>query len=220
MHTRSVRKFNLLDAMVLVAATALGITWGWRELKWQWLNDEAIDHWGRMRALRQSHPILIPLFVAVESVEYALPALAAWTVSVFILALRNPRRPLRRLALSPGVSACAAGSLALILNVLDVCAIRPALELARGEGKYLLQWSIWIDRLWFALRESTRRSDRVAFAVLGVWTCLLLAKRFRCEPTWIDRAGRAIGFAWIFLAYAGWFRYVIASVIWPSDVGP
>jgi hypothetical protein len=49
----------------------------------------------------------------------------------------------------------------------------------------------------------------IGAAVLGAWSALAATRRWRAEPTWIDRAGRALGAFWIVLfllyiyAYSG-----------------
>ncbi len=42
-------------------------------------------------------------------------------------------------------------------------------------------------------------SMTVGFGVVAVWGTMALARRWRPEPGWIDRAGRVIGWLWIAL---------------------
>jgi hypothetical protein len=48
--------------------------------------------------------------------------------------------------------------------------------------------------------------DRIGFAVAGAWLALCLVGRWKSEPTWIDRPGRAIGCLWIALTVVIWLR--------------
>ena len=43
----------------------------------------------------------------------------------------------------------------------------------------------------------------VGAAVLGAWSAMAASRRWRCQPSWIDRAGRVLGLSWIglFLIY-------------------
>jgi hypothetical protein len=41
------------------------------------------------------------------------------------------------------------------------------------------------------------RLDLYSPAVAGAWLALVLSGRWRPEPDWIDRAGRAFGVCWI-----------------------
>jgi hypothetical protein len=44
----------------------------------------------------------------------------------------------------------------------------------------------------------------VSLAILGGWLVLALSGSWRPEPTWIDRAGRGLAFAWIFATAVQW----------------
>jgi hypothetical protein len=36
-----------------------------------------------------------------------------------------------------------------------------------------------------------------ALAIVSAWATLLVARLWRAEPTWVDRAGRTVAVAWI-----------------------
>jgi hypothetical protein len=58
----------------------------------------------------------------------------------------------------------------------------------------------------FGGRVLTVLGDRIGFAVAGVWLALLLVGRWKAEPSWIDRLGRALGCLWIVLTAVLWLR--------------
>jgi hypothetical protein len=43
------------------------------------------------------------------------------------------------------------------------------------------------------------------FGVVVAWITLVLVGRWRPEPTWLDRLGRAVGIVWILMAQLTWF---------------
>jgi hypothetical protein len=51
----------------------------------------------------------------------------------------------------------------------------------------------------------------IAPAVMAAWAALILGRRWRAEPTWIDRAGRCCGFYWIALALYRWVMLVVGG---------
>ncbi len=47
----------------------------------------------------------------------------------------------------------------------------------------------------------TTATTSIGFAVIASWVALALARRWRSERGWIDRAGRAVGLLWIVLLF-------------------
>jgi hypothetical protein len=41
--------------------------------------------------------------------------------------------------------------------------------------------------------------QRNGYAVAAAWLTLAIGRRWRPEPTWVDRSGRAIGFFWLLM---------------------
>lgn len=184
MRYRDVRKFTLLDLMTLVAATAAGF--------------------GAMRRLSPNNdifsapysPIPSPTWVNWVSISatnwafYLSPLVAAWTVGILILRLRNPRPILHRLARQPGLVACCTATVAVGLG-----AIMTMIGVSCRYGVYY----------YFPLATYP-----VGIAVLAAWTLLAVSGRWRPERNWIDRAGRIMGFAWLALIPMvwGWFFFL------------
>jgi hypothetical protein len=110
----------------------------------------------------------------------ALPI--TWT----LVALRviGPRPSRRRRFDPPGLAACLAVSAASLFNAL--CA-----------------WDIAFIRPSFPHDVFTVAAIRVvaplplAAAVVGIWWVLIFDRRWRPEPTWIDRVGRCLAIYWL-----------------------
>ncbi len=106
-HSASIRKFNLLDAMILVAATAAGL--------------------GLLRMFLAGGRFFLgsPFqgrfsYYVQSGIEASYPFLMMWTFALFVLGLRQPRPPVRRLVRQPGMAACAAASLILVVQLLGI----------------------------------------------------------------------------------------------------
>src|SRR5947209_11055 len=97
MPTRFDRKPTLLDAMIVVAATAVGLAC-----------------FRPVPPLFYSGPHVWALSVLVADVTALL---APWTVALLVIRLLPPRPRLRRLARQPGFVACAVSVMDLIANV-------------------------------------------------------------------------------------------------------
>jgi len=108
MPTRPGRRFTVMDSMVLVAATAIGLTLtygGWEWDFWQ-SNCDARSLLSSQKPLTFSDKVSICAEEAEEWVfEHGVPMLVSWTAAVLALRLRSPRPKLRRLARQPGFCA-------------------------------------------------------------------------------------------------------------------
>jgi hypothetical protein len=106
----------------------------------------------------------------------------SWT----LVALRaiGPRPRRRRRFAAPGLAACVAVSAASLLNGL--CAV--AIAAPKRSTPY--------DAFTAAVLRVVEPLP-LAAAVFGVWAVLLLDRRWRPEPTWIDRLGRFLGLYWL-----------------------
>src|SRR3954451_9879775 len=92
------RTFSILDAMVLVAATAAGV-----KVISLWTRPEDIS--GHFRSFQDG--AFLVRFVAGTLAFY-------WAVAVVLLRLRRPRPPLRSLGRQPGFVACYSVALAFL----------------------------------------------------------------------------------------------------------
>jgi hypothetical protein len=127
------------------------------------------------------------------------PCLATWTLALVALRLSRPRPRVYRVALQPGAATCIAAALGLIFGAVDFALSTFWWWALHGER---LPWGRVASHSMEYLFQAT---PRIAVAVAAVWTILALSRRWRPEPTWIDRLGRFLGALWIALAICrGW----------------
>jgi hypothetical protein len=107
MRTAPLRRFTVLDAMVLVAATGAGLT-----LLRLFLAEGMLFHGAFVRTLATD--------IAQAANEVAFPFFLSWTPVVLALGLRRPRPRIRRLMRQPGIAACAAATLVLSVQTLEI----------------------------------------------------------------------------------------------------
>jgi hypothetical protein len=178
------RTFTLLDAIVLVAATAVGFAWV--RSRWDFETFEGPKEW----------------LGAVP--EMLAPLLMTWTVAVVVLRLFPPRPLLRRLALQPGAAAC--GSVALTFTMKSLRYFVWAFAGSRG-----IPWHLFRNgsELVSELCDNAFVGGSYHYEVVAVWVLLFLSRRCRPEPSWIDRVGRVIGLIWLLLGVWSWSEIAI-----------
>lgn len=161
------RRFSLADVMILVAAAAVAMVLS------RLLNADT----GPVR-------ILPSTFVTAWAVQ-ASPFLIVAPFALLAVRFRRPRPPLRRVFRQPGTVACLAvvfswvmSSLPLLLKVFLLTALRPS------SPRYGVQ---------IYLHSTLYMGSTVVLA----WTVLALARAWRPEASWIDRAGRRLGVTFI-----------------------
>jgi len=169
-QTRISRKFGLLDSMILVAAMATwsaalryfgpATNWG------NWSSIWIVGGGGWVRILQRQTGLL--LFIL--------------SVSTVLLRLRAPRPNWRRLWRQPGVTACVAATLGIL-----VFAVSKVVSYHAG----LKQWE------YFAPAAFWYQWPYAGPAVIGAWLALLCTRRWRAERSTIDRLGRLIGVCWL-----------------------
>ncbi len=179
---KTIRRFTLLDAMILVAATACGLAVDGAIQSSVTLADEDVFD-SMIRLVGEGE------FAELGAVAlvFVLPVVASLNLSVIPLGLLKPRPRVRRLACRPGWMAACAVALVLAFELAVV------LVLACGDffGPDPLPEMLL---LFPAL---------VVPAILGAWLTLALGRRWRPEPSWIDRLGRALAVCWLVLAVLG-----------------
>jgi hypothetical protein len=169
-----VRGFSLFDGMILVAATAVGLSV---------VRSGSDPIMGRKVLI---HPELL--------FQIAAPFVAAWTVAVFAAGLIGRRRSVRRLARSPGWAACAAAFLILLwIGLFHLSIFWPPRE---GES------AVWF-RVWHRTMSADPLamiyswSLLIGPAVTGTWLVLALGGRRSCDRGWLNSAGRFLGLCWV-----------------------
>jgi hypothetical protein len=191
---RKPRHFQLSDALILTAATAVGIV-DTRDL-WDVLPNPVL--W----KLDQGWSVSATFDRLTIIAAVLLPLLAAWTVGVLLARLVPPRPSRRRVALQPGASACGAALLVLIVDTVSQAASLARFEWA--DGQLGLTWKTVGFLSWIHTRVLLTVAYPTSLAVLGAWGVLVLSGRARPEPSWVDRTGRALGVCWIVVAIVLW----------------
>lgn len=178
------RRFTVGDAMILVAATAVGTL-----------------------AIRGTLPDLSTLesdlsrapspgmrhFQALQfGLSAVIPYLATLTPAMLVVRLRQPRPGLRRIGRQPGMIACTVATVAMAIEASWIASL-----LARGSG------FIHASTVFVAY------APQVSFAVVGGWVALALSGRWRSGSDWIDRGGRLLGLIWIGITVVSWSRYYL-----------
>jgi hypothetical protein len=251
------RKFNLFDAMVLVAANAAALA-----LLRMFLVEGRFFQGAPFQGRFESWVL--------SGIEAAYPFLMTSTFALVILRLRQPRPRIRRLFRQPGMAACSAAAMMLVVQLLGIVpfeivwsvrnmiaqASTPPVNLpqinagigfnspaAKTNAQYgaptqaarspdsgttspdsggaapspppqgqppgifpsipgmnmptqpVDYWPAWY--IIFHIHVHMIHRGYVAAAVAGAWFVLALAGWWRPEPSWIDRAGRVVGFLWI-----------------------
>lgn len=181
---RPPRRFTLLDAMVLVAAAAVGLAMAREHARWE---DPGLAY--RVPVIGM-FPRLAP---ATRGVVLGWPVVAMETLALILLRLRRPRPIGRRLFAPPGVAACIIAAVMLALMLVTEAA---------NATDYLLRYPTLFPR-GRILETMVHKmlggvvSPSIGSAVAASWVAMALARRWRPEPSWIDRAGRALGWLWI-----------------------
>lgn len=175
-------RFTVLDGMILIAATGVGIAW-----TRAYFEGHLRPTWNARGALPQRH--------ALNALLAALPLLTCWSVGLFACQLRGGRwqvaATIRRAStLAPAViSAILLAEVSLML-------------LVRGIGLAIPTWDAN-----FRLAQPNAPSYVVAFRLAGAGLIVGLARVIRaCFPPvvgpvgWIDRIGLVAEVAWILIS--------------------
>jgi hypothetical protein len=193
------RRFLLSDAIALVLATAIGLT-------------VVLPYYATMKLLDWTPPIpqAAPFNGWIKGLwgclVLAAPLAMAWTLAILALRLRRPRDRWSRLVRQPGLVAglMAASVLAWrLVGFATMCARligRPTLNILTVRSRALSgSWGGgWPpDNLLFETDHYLDTMATIGVAVASSWILLLSTGRWRAEASWIDRAGRVLGWFWI-----------------------
>jgi hypothetical protein len=209
------RKFLLSDAIVLVAATALGLA-------------VVKPYYAAMTPLRWIPPFSFSsrflgwIEVIWVCLVLASPFAMVWTLAILGLTVGRPRAPWRRLVRQPGLVAGLMAALVLGVRLpgfATMCARvmgQPNLGvrnvtgvggegIGRGGGAFM---GLPSGYLWFDADHFLNTMAMIGVAVGSGWMLLLVSGRWRPERSWIDRAGRVLGWFWIaILPLTGWWDF-------------
>jgi len=166
------RKFTLLDAMILIGATAVGFACA-----------RAVESW-----INAFYAFLNPNILWLRfhvGVCVAGVFLAIWSVTLLGIGTRWTLAGIRRSLQQPGTTACAASTL-IVLSILSAKTLWAASHRSRA-----FHPASWADTgAW---------GPQVGGAVAIAWLVLAACERWHTAPDWIERAGRGIGIGWIAL---------------------
>ena len=198
------RLFNLMDAMVLVAATAagLGIARGIQDALWRF-TDASVN----------AGPIGPALLLAARWTVLAYPCLVALTVALLLLLFRSQRfRPdLADLLNRPGATACGAAAMAIALGMVNLAVLILVVMARSGtpwNSKEMIEAFVDAVRLNIGVELGMP-----GLAVTVAWSMLALSGRWRSEPNWLDRVGRSLGLVWVVLTVLNpWLTSLFAGV--------
>ncbi len=170
------RRFTLLDAMILVAATAVG-----------YAGVRVTYHIMRVNPGEFLQFASVGDFLNLTFVLslLAMPVLASWTLTLIPLRLLAPRPRFRRLARQPGFAAAVAPTMAAMF-------LTPPIAFGEILSMNQSHWDPFL--VIYPLVPAS-----LGVSVVVAWSLLLLGRRWRAEPSWIDRLGRALGAIWILL---------------------
>lgn len=197
------RRFRMVDAMILVAATAAGcalISWLDRatdgEVSWQALGECIRELTETALAWEAASDWEIVFELTYYNVAcLVLPLVALWTLAVIPLRLLGPRPRWRRLACQPGLMAACATAVVLVAYGLLIGTVS---LVVRREGA---SWSEAVTELAL-VGFAPHAPLAVGLAVLASWMTLIVGRRWRAEPSWVDRLGRILGVFWICAGFA------------------
>ena len=183
MLTSTRRRITLLDLLMLIAATAVGLT----------LLRISIKGMQDLPLARSAGALAASRITAGQT--YASCFLAPWSLALLALDLRGSRTSLQRAERGPGFIACAAATTGVALYLV-ACSI----QFAMG------RLSLSPAALW---RITSAFVNSAALMVAGAWLSLVLDSRWRAETNWIGWAGRVVGFGWIGCHLLTWLRIAV-----------
>jgi hypothetical protein len=192
MRTRTTRSFRISDALVLVAATALGLA-GCRF--WLWVDAQRSKLWPT-----GAQPVLRTVWLtAVGMIPVCSILLLSWTTAVFFLRLRSPRPRRRLLWCQPGFLACVAVVFVSVWKSIGVGLLAAAQLWAASTGQLLNinSGELAKELALMLLIDPFPPQFNIGAAVVLLWLVTCAGGRCRPEPSWVDRSGRALGALWI-----------------------
>jgi hypothetical protein len=137
----------------------------------------------------------------------ATTLLTAWTVAFLVLHARPPRPGRRRLARQPGLIACGAAGLSVMV-ALTRSGMADVLQYHYMDRAPVL---MNFGRIWNLLDTVTYLAGP---AVIVAWAVLIYGRNWRPEAGWIDRLGTALGALWVAEYLASHTGIMLRSINW------
>jgi hypothetical protein len=200
------RRVSILDLMILVAAAASCF----------WLKYHSPSYlWPGGPNVGSESPVFLVWGWSLDVFPFLIPL----APTLVVLHLRRPRPSLRRLTLRPGFAACLAATIGLAPGIIQQSVREVLAEMTKAGAVVKLPsppfvtWPAPVPGTPEPMGTTTNGLSRmflvpiehghapaVATAIAVTWAILAIGRRWRSEPTWLDRAGRLIGLAWIVVA--------------------
>ena len=186
MRPSTPRKFTLLDAMVLIAATGIALV---PVRLYQWENWHLPERWSASEIL----------YAGLDANIVLVPPALALTAALWLLRMMPPRPRIRRVFRQPGL---AAGTTTIVLALAALMSFLIYASIDRGiHFESVNEMNLWT-------RIGMIPMFLAGNAVAAVWFVMWLSGTWRSEPSWIDRAGRALGVYWVTISVLfGWIFY-------------
>jgi hypothetical protein len=105
-----------------------------------------------------------------------------WMIAMLRLFVRRPRFR------APGVAAC------LMVSVVSLCIL---VFYSHNFVSNFPRVGLFSRRFWCGVVSHILMPHPFAATVVATWSMMALDRRWRPEPSWIDRTGRLIGIYWI-----------------------
>jgi hypothetical protein len=179
MARKPARKLTVFDALVMIAAFAIGLAWSKYyqvHVNWEWhgfANDDEPFH--QRLELVEGWMMGLPYFLAI--------------LSFGLLLLRLRDRPVGRIRCagrSPGAVASLAVLISVSLDVLHALIVFPVGIIEDG-----------FEESYYHLLYMQISGQNAALAVAVAWALLVISGRWRREPGWLDVAGIVVGAVWL-----------------------
>jgi hypothetical protein len=181
---KRVRRFRIVDAMVLVAASGVAFWF----IQHQRLPEILQRRWFPT----QLTPFLYPEDGDLAALSSSI--LIPFTLALGALRLVPPRPPRVRLSSLPGTLACATAALMMGFLIFEEYRMY-----SRAYQTVFLR----VEPVSYLVRLNYQPA--ISYAVATSWAILACSGRWRTEPSWLDRAGRVVGWSWILLIPMRWF---------------
>jgi hypothetical protein len=159
---------TILDGLILVAATAVGFALaraGYLSLGWGTRPD---------RIARLA-----------DGTRLASCLVLAWTMAFLPIRMRMPRPPWREVLRQPGLVACCAVCLSVVVGTITVV---PLVVFASAKLDSFSVQNIAV---------SVMSNQSIAHAVAAAWMALAFSGVGRSDGGWVDRLGMALGTFWV-----------------------
>ncbi len=184
------KRFSLIDAMVLVAATAVGLALG-------------------RTVCRQPEPG--SHFLA-DLVEWGVSVALTWSIAILALNLTRYRTTRRELACRPGFTAVVTICIDRVLEfVFYALPLGPFGGLIDVDFQSLDSVASWLMQLISASVTNVVPGGSSNGIVAAVWLSTGMAGCWRAENSWIDRTGRALGVFWLLITPGYWLMVWVSS---------